>query len=1127
MEIKNTKATLLFFFFILTLSSKGQSGWHELRTFGVNSYSTQAIHALAEDFPYVTVYAGIGSDVFRWKGGSNPWEKLEIPTSTLNANSVINTVATDPSHNVYAAGWFTNANGRCYVAKWDGTFPINNKWSELGGPNGLDASGPIYSVISDSSGNIYAAGSFISGNGSRYVAKWNGTAWSELGSGSNGLNANSTIRSLCADLAGNIYAAGDFTNSAGKYYVAKWDGTKWSEMGSGSGALNANADIKSISTDKQGNVAAVGQFTNSSNEYYVAKWNGSSWSKLPSPPTRINGIIYSGVTDPYGQIYIAGDFTDSAGDRYVAFWNGASWSAIGANKLAANNTIYSITVDDRSRVFAAGEFTNITGHKYVADCASIINTWKETAATGVGALSASGVYTTNYAADLVYGCSTEPNGNGRLNLSKWDGSSWTELGALNSIMPINNLATDKSGNIYAAFAPIYQYQPYIAKWDGQAWSDLGNSTVALNPSTIDKMVADSAGNVYVTGGFVNSNGKNYVARWNGKNWSELGTGDKSLNPDEILSGLKVDKLGNVYVCLYKNFNYHLAKWDGVSWVFLETGPTDFPLGKIETIATDSHGNVYSDFYTGTGYYIRKWDGKKWIKLSIINSTSFVINGNDDLFILSDLEVKRWGGDKWYTIESVAKDGFYARLSLYSDNKNNLYTNGLRPNASSFFIAKYDANHLAIPFVTNVSDKCVQTPSAKGKLQNPLNSGVILIYQDGIPLEYNKADSTFQYFNTGLTSAGTHTIIVKYLQGSDTLTDSVSYKVNPVFVPVVNITTPATDVCANTSFTIKCNVNIAGAAYQWYLDDQPCTQNCNDSSITFSLTTSDVNMYCKVTLPVGQCYFSEAVNSNKILMKLGILAPSVSIASNNSDNIICNNQTVLFTALPVNGGSNLTYQWQKNGVNVNGNSNTYETNSLKNLDEITLILNKVASCITQSAKSNIIKISKDTSTVFLADSVKIICSSTNTAINIGILTKPGYTYYWTSVPAGFTSDNSNPIVLPTTNTIYNVLQTNTATGCTSKDDISVQIDNGCRTVFLPAYPNPANNFVNIDLDNLLSTDEIIFQLLESGGGTTILSQRLTNRKNKIDIHFIIVGLYGYRIIRNGTIIKNDGKLIIVH
>ena len=46
-------------------------------------------------------------------------------------------------------------------------------------------------------------------------------SWSELG-GVNGLAAIANIYSICSDASGNIYAAGYFNNSSGNWYVAKY-----------------------------------------------------------------------------------------------------------------------------------------------------------------------------------------------------------------------------------------------------------------------------------------------------------------------------------------------------------------------------------------------------------------------------------------------------------------------------------------------------------------------------------------------------------------------------------------------------------------------------------------------------------------------------------------------------------------------------------------------------------------------------------------------------------------------------------------------------------------------------------------------------------------------------------------
>ena len=72
-------------------------------------------------------------------------------------------------------------------------------------------------------------GFFTDGDGNWYVAKWNGSAWSELG-GTNSSPFNFVIFSITTDVNGNVYAAGG-TNSNNYFYVAKWNGTGWSELG--------------------------------------------------------------------------------------------------------------------------------------------------------------------------------------------------------------------------------------------------------------------------------------------------------------------------------------------------------------------------------------------------------------------------------------------------------------------------------------------------------------------------------------------------------------------------------------------------------------------------------------------------------------------------------------------------------------------------------------------------------------------------------------------------------------------------------------------------------------------------------------------------------------------------------
>src|SRR5206468_1908152 len=124
---------------------------------------------------------------------------------------------------------------------------------ELGsGPSALNANNTVLTLASRGD-TLYAAGAFTNQFSQYYVARWDGTSWSELDSNSS-LHADHFIHAVVADKQGNVYAAGTFTNTSENFYVAKWDGHSWSELGTGSNALNANSGISALALDASGNL---------------------------------------------------------------------------------------------------------------------------------------------------------------------------------------------------------------------------------------------------------------------------------------------------------------------------------------------------------------------------------------------------------------------------------------------------------------------------------------------------------------------------------------------------------------------------------------------------------------------------------------------------------------------------------------------------------------------------------------------------------------------------------------------------------------------------------------------------------------------------------------------------------
>src|SRR5262249_19672618 len=127
---------------------------------------------------------------------------------------------------LYAGGRFTTAGGvpANFIAKWDGT-----SWSALGsGIGGTFPSVPAPAVYDDGGGPaLVAGGAFTTAGGvpANRIANWDGTSWSALGSGMNDLVLALTVYDDGGGPA--LYDGGAFATAGevGVNFIAKWDGT--------------------------------------------------------------------------------------------------------------------------------------------------------------------------------------------------------------------------------------------------------------------------------------------------------------------------------------------------------------------------------------------------------------------------------------------------------------------------------------------------------------------------------------------------------------------------------------------------------------------------------------------------------------------------------------------------------------------------------------------------------------------------------------------------------------------------------------------------------------------------------------------------------------------------------------
>jgi hypothetical protein len=141
---------------------------------------------------------------------------------------------------------------------------------------------------------------------------------------------NDQVLALAVGPDGTLYAGGLFTTAGGgaANYIAKWNGTAWSALGTGMGAA-----VYALAVGPDGTLYAGGVFTTAGGgaANYIAKWNGTAWSALG---TGVNSAVYALSVGPDGTAYAGGQFTSAGGISLpdgIAQWNGSTWMPIGAN----------------------------------------------------------------------------------------------------------------------------------------------------------------------------------------------------------------------------------------------------------------------------------------------------------------------------------------------------------------------------------------------------------------------------------------------------------------------------------------------------------------------------------------------------------------------------------------------------------------------------------------------------------------------------------------------------------------------------------------------------------------------------------------------------------------------------
>ncbi len=150
----------------------------------------------------------------------------------------------------------------------------------------------------------------------------------------------------------------------------------------------------------------------------------------------------------------------------------------------------------------------------------------------------------------------------------------------------------------------------------------------------------------------------------------------------------------------------------------------------------------------------------------------------------------------------------------------------------------------------------------------------------------------------------------------------------------------------------------------------------------------------------------------------------------TDRVICLNDNTRIGAEPVTGN---TYSW----TSVPAGFTSTEANPLVAPLETTTYT--LVETVTETECTNTHSVTVTVNPLPQANTGADRAICLNESTQLGAEAVPGNTYSWISVPAGFTSTESNPTVSPTETTTYTLTETITATGCFLSHDVTVTVN----------------------------------------------------------------------------------------
>jgi gliding motility-associated-like protein len=415
-----------------------------------------------------------------------------------------------------------------------------------------------------------------------------------------------------------------------------------------------------------------------------------------------------------------------------------------------------------------------------------------------------------------------------------------------------------------------------------------------------------------------------------------------------IRAIAFDKNGDLYVCSSDNNDIRSIRKVTPAGVVTTLYRTRDFLMRFTGIAIDSHGNVFA---SSTTHLIYKFtpNAPNWNMTTFVGSDvgfadgtgtaakfntpqSITIDPNDNIYVADSYNHMIRKVTPAGVVSTIAADG----VSGYVDNTS--VSNARVADVpvivtSPIKVAAHD------DVIINISGNCAITLAdyTKGLTATSACTNTFTFKQLPLP-------------GTALVDGQTVNVVINITDNLDPHDKAtVAFKVTVIKAPdpIVSIAPSADIPCDGTLITYTATVENGGLNPQYVWKVNGIAVNANTAEFSSNTLVNGDKISCTVTNTDGVtpgCTPVSAISNVATLQTQSSFTNAISISPSYGDPI-CPGTSITFTAnANVSTGSNIKYEWQINGANINVNSATYTSSTWVNGDVVTCSLMSDGKCV---------------------------------------------------------------------------------------------------------------------------------------------------------------------------------------